>query len=330
MATYEEITQDENGSNFTAESFLSNFRRANSRWWNDSNGSNNCSWVFRGHQAASWKLVPSAFRELKKNGLKTFIEKIKTQPTIQNEWFLKCSEEHKAASYAYAACYLAIRDFHQLSLEIGLTEELAELNDPFGLAGMDIGADGNREYYKFCAYQSVGLAQHHGIPTPFLDWTRKPEVAVHFASQLDEETMHEDLAVYALKYGYGFNPLVPGRRPASILECHTRDSKGKIFRLPFLLKLDAPAKNSYLAAQHGIFTLVQSLESFFDTGICPSLEDSIAAMDTLEDPILKKFILGKDERKSLRKLLDREGLTEAHLKPSFDSISSFVKSRWNY
>ncbi len=330
MATYEDITKDENGDNFTAETFLSNFRRANTRWWDDSNGSNNCSWVFRGHQDASWKLVPSAFRDLEKNSLRPLIEKIKTQPTFQSEWFLKCSEEHKAASYAYTACYLAIRDFHQLSLEVGLTEELAELNDPFSLAGTNIRTYGNKEYYKFCALQIVGLAQHHGIPTPFLDWTRKPEVAVHFASQLDENSKHEDLAVYALKMGNKFTPFAPGRGPAGILKCYTRNSKGERFRLPFLMKLDAPAKNSYLAAQHGIFTLVKSLESLFDTGTCSSLEESIANMDGIEEPILKKFILRKGERRNLRKLLDREGLTEAHLKPSFDSISNFVKSRWNY
>ena len=330
MAAYKEITKDLHGKTFTAESFLNHFRRANSTWWDDQHNGNNCSWVFRGHQDASWELVPSAFRTIKINKLAPLIKKIKSEPTFQSDWFLKSSKEHKTASYIYSACYLAIKDFHRLALEIGLTDELVELNDPFGMAGFDIRSDGNREYYKFCDLQIVGLAQHHGIPTPFLDWTRKPEVAVHFASQIDENIQNADLAVYALRSSEHVSTLVPERGPASILESYIANPEGRFVRLPYFTKLDAPAKNSYLAAQHGIFTILQSLEALFKTGICPSLEDAIKGMKDFEQPILRKFILHKNHRSDLRKLLDREGLTEAHLKPSFDSIASFVRSRWKY
>ena len=175
----------------------------------------------------------------------------------------------------------------------------------------------------------TGLAQHHGIPTPFLDWTRKPEVAVHFATDLGDRDTTEGLAVYALNSGNTHRPK-HRRIPNNILSGFTKDSTGRDTELPFSIKLDAPAKNSYLAAQHGIFTLMDSLEVFFATGDCPSLEDDILKWANGNQTILKKFVLPRSEVRQLRLLLDREGITEAHLKPSFDSIAKSVKSRWRY
>ena len=74
----------------------------------------------------------------------------------------------------------------------------------------------------------------------------------------------------------------------------------------------------------------RSLNRYFAMGVFQPLEKTITDWQDGSNIVLKKYILSKKEVPELRRLLDRDGLTEAHLKPSFTGVATAVKSRWRY
>lgn len=135
----------------------------------------------------------------------------------------------------------------------------------------------------------MALAQHHGLPTRLLDWTRNPLVAAYFAV---EHNSDEDSLVYAY----------PNEK--FIITTRSKDP----FKRP-----DDGAKfiprhiTSRITAQAGLFTV------------------HAKPLEPLESPEMERLIIKREARKDFKRVLNRYGIHRAILFPGLDGLAEHIK-----
>lgn len=142
------------------------------------------------------------------------------------------------------------------------------------------------------------VAQHHGLPTRLLDWSKSPLVAAFFA--IEQGGAHGDAAVYSV-------PLV--------------DNQWEIFRgnaNPFavnkVLTVLPPHLSRRITAQHACFT------------IHPKPDQPYSPVGLI------KAIIGEDVCLRLKQVLDRCGINRSTMMPGLDGISQDIswKLKWTW
>jgi type I restriction enzyme M protein len=134
----------------------------------------------------------------------------------------------------------------------------------------------------------LALAQHHGLPTRLLDWTRNPLVATFFAVDGDSDT---DAAVYALKIRSAIDT-VHNPDPFFVRQFH---------------KYSPRYITSRIGAQSGMFTIHPEPQT-------PLTGDKV-----------DKIIISKTLRKDMKRILYRYGIHAASLFPDLDGLSAHLK-----
>jgi FRG domain len=221
-------------------------------------------WIFRGQANAEWGLLPTAARE------DAFVRF--GGPSGSLDW----SEQHSAE-------IVLLKEFHTRLNRQGLYVPQEGLEELFPSRTRS-GAEPRWSWFPLMA-----LAQHHGLPTLFLDWTTRGWVAAYFACIELADGANDrsgELAIWAVD--------------RHVFE---RRSKEAYFYEP------PAATNPNLRAQSGLFTReIFSRENVFEKqlGQSPHSIRKVTLSQSLATEVIKELAL--------------EGISGSSLFPGVDGV----------
>ena len=138
-------------------------------------------------------------------------------------------------------------------------------------------------------WEWLAVAQHHGLPTRLLDWTRNPLVAAFFAV---ETHFKDDGAIYVNKES----------------EYVVTDNQPDPYQISTTVRYLPSHLTKSIAAQSGIFTIHPDLKIPYDSAD------------------LDKLIITKDTKCTLKTKLAKYGIHRASLFPDLDGLCAYL--RW--
>ncbi len=282
-------------------------------------------WMFRGHWDSDWELIPGIFR---KNWYKKFMLKphkgvsnsvITKRPQviyIKNVDFIKISKKQKIKFQILMEYYLLERFMdtaNSLGIECNYTPYLYEYYERIqeyfesGLAAM------LPKWPDTNIWPLIASAQHHGLPTRFLDFTYNPFFAAFFAASYPffeeyitkgkKHKKNKDLCIWAIDKKTATNIIsTTHKKPLQEIPV-TNNRLSNLFAQEGVLVLDPDANQKFM----------------YNNGEWQGLE-------TMGKPdSFIKFTLPQSKYKDLLRRLWENDITPARITPNLDRVTETLE-----
>jgi hypothetical protein len=153
------------------------------------------------------------------------------------------------------------------------------------------------------------IAQHHGLPTRYLDWTKNPLVAAYFA--VEDCNKDEDSVVYAVDSTQFYSDIdfVSYQLPLDIDEI--------FLYMP-------PHINKRIIAQSGIFTVHNLPEMPLEQLEVPNDKIKKKRGEKYE---VDKLVISIAVKHEFKKVLNLYGINKSTIYPGLDGIASYLEWR---